>query len=295
MRKLIGLALLILLAGFGSPAHGQGFVQFSVCGVPARTLTPGGVAMIGVDLNGNLCATGTFTAVDSAMATAAAPAYVEGTQNPFSQNLTGDLRTIAKQSGTWNIATLTALTAITNALPAGTNLLGKVGIDQTTPGTTNLVAAGQNGAWTVQPGNTANTTAWLMGLNATPSIANGNGVIVAPSSAAASGIAPTVSGAAESNHVLKAGAGNLYGLTVTIGATSGYLMLFDATSLPVNGTVTPKYCFPITSNGTNGGASFSWLPGPPLNFVTGITAGFSTTGCFTLTASATGNFFGQVQ
>ncbi len=30
---------------------------------------------------------------------------------------------------------------ITDALPAGTNLLGKVGIDQTTPGTTNLVAA----------------------------------------------------------------------------------------------------------------------------------------------------------
>ena len=36
--------------------------------------------------------------------------------------------------------TVTAVTAITNALPAGTNLLGKTGIDQTTPGTTNLVA-----------------------------------------------------------------------------------------------------------------------------------------------------------
>lgn len=35
-----------------------------------------------------------------------------------------------------------------------------VKIDQTTPGTTNLVAAGQSGVWTVQPGNTANTTAW---------------------------------------------------------------------------------------------------------------------------------------
>ena len=40
-------------------------------------------------------------------------------------------------------------TALVAALPAGTNLIGKVGIDQTTPGTTNLVAAGQNGTWTV--------------------------------------------------------------------------------------------------------------------------------------------------
>lgn len=67
----------------------------------------------------------------------------------------------AAQSGTWNIGsittlpaitfaspqhviadsgTITAVTAITNALPAGSNLLGKVGIDQTTPGTTNAVA-----------------------------------------------------------------------------------------------------------------------------------------------------------
>lgn len=42
-------------------------------------------------------------------------------------------------SGT--ITTVSAVTAISNALPAGTNLLGKVGIDQTTPGTTNAVVA----------------------------------------------------------------------------------------------------------------------------------------------------------
>jgi len=37
--------------------------------------------------------------------------------------------------------TITAVTSITNALPAGTNLLGKISIDQTTPGTTNAVQA----------------------------------------------------------------------------------------------------------------------------------------------------------
>jgi len=35
------------------------------------------------------------------------------------------------------------------ALVAGTAVIGKVGIDQTTPGTTNLVAAGQNGTWNI--------------------------------------------------------------------------------------------------------------------------------------------------
>jgi hypothetical protein len=51
------------------------------------------------------------------------------------------------QSGSWVLA-------------AGSAIIGKVSIDQTTDGTTNLVAAKQNGTWTVQPGNTANTTAW---------------------------------------------------------------------------------------------------------------------------------------
>lgn len=37
------------------------------------------------------------------------------------------------------VTTVAAVTAITNALPAGANLLGKVGLDQTTPGTTNGV------------------------------------------------------------------------------------------------------------------------------------------------------------
>ncbi len=42
------------------------------------------------------------------------------------------------------VSTVTAVTAITNALPAGSNIIGNVRIDQTTPGTTNLVAANGN-------------------------------------------------------------------------------------------------------------------------------------------------------
>ncbi len=48
----------------------------------------------------------------------------------------------------------------TIGLVAGTAKVGIFTTDQTTPGTTDLVHAAQNGTWTVQPGNTANTTAW---------------------------------------------------------------------------------------------------------------------------------------
>lgn len=59
----------------------------------------------------------------------------------------------AAQSGTWNIGSVTTLPS----LAAGSAIIGKVGIDQTTPGTTNkvsigtdgTVAATQSGTWNV--------------------------------------------------------------------------------------------------------------------------------------------------
>lgn len=117
-------------------------------------------------------------------------------------------------------------------------------------------------------------------------------VIVEPSSLAAVGITSIVSGAAESGHVLKASAGNLYGTYVTTGATPGYLLVFDATAVPSNGAVTPKQCIVAPANATTG---LTFNSGPPSVFATGISEAFSTTGCFTLTLSATAFFNGRVQ
>lgn len=48
------------------------------------------------------------TTISLVTATSSPPTYVEGSSsNPLSTNLTGDLRTIAKQSGTWNVGTVT--------------------------------------------------------------------------------------------------------------------------------------------------------------------------------------------
>lgn len=60
----------------------------------------------------------------------------------------------ATQSGTWNIGTVTTLPA----LVAGSAIIGKVGIDQTTVGTTNGVALAQIGAVTVATGAGATST-----------------------------------------------------------------------------------------------------------------------------------------
>lgn len=69
--------------------------------------------------------TGTITATTEANATAAAPSYTEGTENPLSQNLTGDLRVIAKQSGIWSVTNTptssSTLTATQVTVPATAN------------------------------------------------------------------------------------------------------------------------------------------------------------------------------
>jgi len=93
-------------------------------------------------------------------------------------------------------------------------------------------------------------------------------------------IAPVESAAAEGGHVLKAGPGSLYGLTVAIGTTAGYAMVLNSTTVPSDGAVTPVLCYNIPAS-SNAPYSYPW----PVAFSTGITVVFSTTGCFTKTAS----------
>ncbi len=193
--------------------------------------------------------TGSVTALTSGTATVAAPSYVEGTSNPLSMNLTGDLRTIAKQgTSPWvvsNGGTFAVQATISGALAAGTNIIGKVGIDQTTDITT-------------------------------------NGVEIAPTAGAAAGITSVVSASAENNHVLKAGAGNLYGAYATnLTSTAGFFVIVNATSAPTDGAITPLACIPLPGNSS---ASISRIPGPPQVYSTGITAVVtSASTCFTKT------------
>lgn len=106
-------------------------------------------------------------------------------------------------------------------------------------------------------------------------------------SAAATAFATTV---AASGIVAKATPGNLYDINITVGASAGYLMIFNATAVPADGTVTPAFVLPLAANA---GLAFTFPV--PKRFSTGISIAFSTTGPFTKTASATAFIGGSFQ
>jgi hypothetical protein len=105
------------------------------------------------------------------------------------------------------------------------------------------------------------------------------------------GIAPVVSPTFEASRLIKAAPGNLYSVYVTTGATPGFLMTFNAKSPPADGPVTPVECVSVPANSTVS-VSFN---GPPDIYSIGIVAAFSSTGCFTKTASATAFFKARAQ
>lgn len=101
---------------------------------------------------------------------------------------------------------------------------------------------------------------------------------------------PVNSASGEGSHVFKNVPGVLYGFSVTSGASAGYVLVYNATSAPADGAVTPVACYALAANSTIG-VAYTPLP---LNMTTGITAVFSTTGCFTQTTSATAFFMSEV-
>ncbi|MGH7114716.1 MAG: hypothetical protein ACREE9_09500 [Stellaceae bacterium] len=105
------------------------------------------------------------------------------------------------------------------------------------------------------------------------------------------GIVPVVSAAAEASQLIKAAPGNLYSLYVTTGASAGYVMTFNADVVPADGVVTPVECVAAPADST---ISINF-DGPPDIYSIGIVAVFSTTGCFTKTASPTAFFKARAQ
>lgn len=88
------------------------------------------------------------------------------------------------------------------------------------------------------------------------------------------------------NLVVKGTSGTLKTFEVSADSTlSGaiwYVMVYDATSAPADGAVTPAKCYQQPSGTTQMGGTLS---SGGSAFLTGITIGVSTTGCFSKTAS----------
>lgn len=210
----------------------------------------------------------------------------------------------------WNVTGTPPYIAVSTANPlpvtpvaSGTDQ--NVNLDKVANSATGLTGAGTPGAGTqrvVAAQDVTTVAGSAPGVAGTPSAnvvsVQGEtnmtpvGVTVTPSSSSTAGIAPVVSGSAEGTHVLKGSPGNLYDLYVTTGATPGYLMVFNATTAPGDGAVTPADCVAAPASATT---SVFTLASPPEVFSTGISVAFSSTGCFTKTASATAFFHGRVQ
>lgn len=125
-----------------------------------------------------------------------------------------------------------------------------------------------------------------------PGLALADGVVsLAPCVQTYCAIAPTTTTAVASNQVLKAAPGNGYRYAATTGATAGWLMIIDAITAPGDGAVTPKICRAVAAN-TSIEIDHSTMPD---KFLVGIVEVFSSTGCYTKTASATADLEGQVQ
>ncbi len=138
-----------------------------------------------------------------------------------------------------------------------------------------------------------NGTTWdrsrsIEGVSANTGIA---AVATVPNTSANTAITPVVSTAVEGSHILKASAGNLYGVAVTTAGTAGYLLVFNATSAPADGAVTPLLCRAV---GAYSSVDVDY-GNIPVRYSTGITAVFSSTGCFTKTISATAMIEGRTQ
>jgi len=111
-------------------------------------------------------------------------------------------------------------------------------------------------------------------------------VVVTADGTSTTGIAPASSTAAESCRVLKASPGNVYSVSGYIGA-AGFLMLFDATSAPADGAVTPK-AWAYASAAGSWSMSYGSVPAV---MATGITICASSTGPLTKTAYSTNTVF----
>jgi len=145
--------------------------------------------------------------------------------------------------------------SITAALPAGSNTIGN----------TNAV---QSGTWTVQPGNTANTTPWLTKGNSE----SGTGAAV-PSQAT------LVGGVSSGNLAGIVACDSSANLTMTTATTTQMVALASGKSIYVcgfvvngGGTTTTKLVYGTGTNCGTGTANIT----PPFNLGTGSTVSLGT-------------------
>lgn len=235
--------------------------------------------------------TGTVGTLDNVTGTAGSPSVpvltVQGVASGTPQPVSGTVTvtgTVTANAGTGTLATSLATLP---ALVTGSAIVGRVGIDQTTDGTTNKVAADVRlGGTAADKGSGTGGTATqrvivdssqlsalgqtTMSASAPVAIANDQSALKTNPvvSATANGGTPSriVAAASTNATLLKASAGQIYKISVFNTALYNvFLKLYNKASAPTVGTDTPVMTIPIQAGG---GYSDTWSMGLP--FSTGI-------------------------
>lgn len=266
----------------------------TVQGIASGTAVPisGTVSITGLLLAQGSTTSGQSGLLAQAAVTTAAPSYTNAQTSPLNMDTAGNLRvsatglaqgsTSSGQQGAMVMGrTLTSAptdtTAQTNAITLttaggvrtdvatvagtaastgnGTVDAGTLRVNLTSNGT-GVIAATQSGTWTVQPGNTANTTAWL----------------TQPVSGTTGGASPArlISAASTNGTNMKASAGTLYSVTgINTTATKYYLKFYNSAGTPTCNSDTVVWGpFPVPASTDGNGFGVSLPVG--LAFATGI-------------------------
>ena len=227
---------------------------------------------------------GTFTTTPATLTTGQAGAI----QLTAAQNLKTDMTTVAgtvvdtnsgnKSAGTQRVVLATDQPNLTTALNVntaqingvtvlmgnGTTGTGSQRVTIASDNTAFTVNAAESGTWTVQPGNTANTTPWLTAHATEATTAN-------------SALTSYLTSAASTNSTsVKGSAGNVYGISaINTTATLYYLRMYNSSSAPTCSSATGFIeSIPIPASATGAGVEI-W-PSVPQGYTTGI--GFCLTG-----------------
>src|SRR5581483_2691357 len=90
--------------------------------------------------------------------------------------------------------------------------------------------------------------------------ANPISTIEVPSAASSNGLLPATSSSLSANQVVKSSAGNLYSFEVsadsTLSAAAWWIMIYNATSAPADGSVTPAKCYAVPPGTTSYAAAW---------------------------------------
>lgn len=165
-----------------------------------------------------------------------------------------------------NVDQLNGTTTDTNSgLKSAGTLRVVIATDQ--PSLSNALPASQSGTWTVQPGNTANTTPWL--------------VTDTPGTSGGLSFSYTLSAASNNLTQAKGSAGQLFAVVVTnTNAAARYLKIFNKASASVTmGTTSADFQFVIPGNTAGAGLAINIDKGMALGtgITYAITAGVSLT------------------